>query len=90
MFESVSNSLDNYDILGGWICKSPLQAKKMAMYGLTDIQSSLLMDNVYFVTTDESSTDFLIAYYNSKGYNITLKDVDKVADKFRIIKVVAE
>ncbi len=90
MFEGVDNSIDNFDTLGGWACKSPLQIKKMEKYGLTDIQSSLLQDNVYFVITDENSTDFLVAYYNSKGYDITLEDVDLVAGKFRIIKVIAK
>lgn len=90
MFEGVDNSIDNFDTLGGWACKSPLQIKKMEKYGLTDIQSSLLQDNVYFVITEENSTDFLVAYYNSKGYDITLEDVDIVAGKFRIIKVIAK
>lgn len=90
MFEEVNNSLDNFDTLGGWTCKSPLQTRKMEKYGLTDIQSSLLQDNVYFVITEENSTDFLVAYYNSKGYDITLEDVDLVAGKFRIIKVIAK
>lgn len=87
MFEGVSNYLDNYDIPGGWACKSPLQTRKLESYGFTDIQSSLLKDNVYFVITDESSTDFLVAYYNNKGIKITLEEVDVVADKFRIMKL---
>ena len=87
MFEDASNSMDNYDILGGWACKSPLQTRKIESYGFTDIQSSMLRANVYFVITDESSTDFLVAYYNNKGIKISLEEVDLVADKFRIIKL---
>lgn len=87
MFEDVSNSFDNYDTLGGWTCNSPLQRRKMDKYGFADIQSALLTDSAYFVITDESSTDFLVAYYNNKGIKISLEEVDLVADKFRIIKL---
>lgn len=87
MFGDTDNSFDNYDILGGWFCKSPLQQKKLDRYGFSDIQSSLLEDNVYFVITDESSTDWLTKYYNNKGIDVTLNEVCIVADKFRIIKL---
>lgn len=87
MFANVDNSFENYDTLGGWVCKSPLQQKKLDKYKLSDIQSSLLQDGVYFVITDESSTDWIVSYYNSKGVEVSLDEVDVVADKFRIIKL---
>ena len=35
MFVDVDNSLANYDIMGGWACKSPLQRKKLAAFGIS-------------------------------------------------------
>ncbi|SHI03877.1 hypothetical protein SAMN02745229_01355 [Butyrivibrio fibrisolvens DSM 3071] len=87
MFTDTDNSLDNFDILGGWACKSPLQDAKLKAFGFKDIQSSLLSENVYLVVKSEYSTDWLMSYYNNKGVGIELSEVDTVADTFRIIKV---
>lgn len=38
MFADVDNTLENYDIMGGWACKSPLQIQKYAKFGFTDKQ----------------------------------------------------
>ncbi|WP_022752691.1 hypothetical protein [Butyrivibrio fibrisolvens] len=87
MFADTDNSLDNYDILGGWACKSPLQDAKLKAFGYSDIQSSLLTANAYLVIRSEYSTDWLVAYYNDKGIKITLDEADTIAGEFRIIKV---
>ncbi|PWT26304.1 hypothetical protein [Butyrivibrio fibrisolvens] len=87
MFANTDNSLDNFDILGGWACKSPLQTTKLEAFGFEDIQSSLLSSNVYFVVKSEYSTDWLVSYYNNKGIDIELSEIDMVADTFKIIKV---
>lgn len=87
MFTDVDNRLDNYDILGGWACKSPLQVEKLEAFGYTDIQSALLSDNAYLVVKSDYSTDWLTAYYNNKGIMITLDEVDNIAGEFKIIKV---
>ena len=89
MFKGTDNSLDNYDILGGWACKSPLQDSKLEAFGYEDIQSSLLSDNAYLVIKKDHSTDWLVSYYNNKGVKISLNEVDIVADTFRIIEVSA-
>ena len=89
MFGDTDNSLDNYDILGGWASKSPLQETKLEAFGYTDIQSSLLSDNAYLVIQSDYSTDWLIAYYNNKGIQIVLDEADTIAGQFRIIKVTA-
>ena len=32
MFANVNNTFANYDILGGWMCKSPLYQAKLKQY----------------------------------------------------------
>jgi hypothetical protein len=64
-----------------------LQTTKLEAFGFEDIQSSLLSSNVYFVVKSEYSTDWLVSYYNNKGIDIELSEIDMVADTFKIIKV---
>ena len=89
MFTYVDNGIDNYDILGGWACKSPLQVEKLDAFGYKDIQSSLLTDNSYLVISSEYSTDWLVAYYNDKGIKIVPNEVDVVGG-FKIMKISEE
>lgn len=65
------NSYRNYELCGGWAAKSPIYAKKLSRYGIGNIESDLLyMNNLYFVTRVERGTDWMVAYYRSKGYDV--------------------
>lgn len=90
MFGQTDNSLDNYDVLGGWACKSPLQTEKMKAFGFTGISDSLLTDKVLLVIRTEDSTDWLKAYYNDKGIEVTLQTVDTVGDSYAVVQVTAQ
>ena len=73
MFVDVDNSLANYDIMGGWACKSPLQRKKLAAFGISNMEEALLtQDNVYYVQEKGADTRWLIRYYRDHGREITL------------------
>lgn len=41
MFEKVDNSGRNYDIIGGWACKSPLSGREPLQYFITDSRRSV-------------------------------------------------
>ena len=50
IFKNVDNSITNYDIMGGWMCKTPLYGKKLGQFGLGDTQDALLKEEgVYFI-----------------------------------------
>lgn len=102
MFKDVDNSHKNYDLLGGWICNSPLQRQARSSYvQLSDddtmkpgevmsIQEALLTDNVYFAISQSEEVEFLIDFYEEKGKNVTLELQDTVGegeDAFQIYKV---
>ena len=73
MFVDVDNSLANYDIMGGWACKSPLQRKKLAAFGISNMEEALLtQDNVYYVQEKGADTKWLIRYCRDHGREITL------------------
>lgn len=80
MFVDVDNSLANYDIMGGWACKSPLQRKKLAAFGIDNMEEALLaQDHVYYVQEKGADTLWLIRYYMDHGKEITLTLEKEVA-----------
>ena len=87
MFERVDNSYANHDIMGGWASKSPLFEEKMQKFGLTNMQDSLLLDNVYMVQVLSEDVTWIADYYREKGIDVTVKEVDKVADAFGIYSI---
>ncbi len=88
MFEDVDNSLDNYDIMGGWACKSPLQKKKLAVFGIRNMEAALKdRDNVYFVRSISEDMDWLFEYYEGHNTPVEATLVETVAGIFEIYKV---
>ena len=77
----------NSDIMGGWICNSPLQDEKEAEYGVKDMESALLANGVYFVCDDVQDRQWLVDYYESKGVEIEMTEVTRVSDAFGIFDV---
>ncbi|MBD5483104.1 MAG: hypothetical protein HDR15_11395 [Lachnospiraceae bacterium] len=73
------NSYRNYELCGGWASKSPIYAEKLSRYGVGNIESDLLyMNNLYFVTRTDRDTDWMIAYYRCKGYDVRVVHEDMV------------
>lgn len=88
MFADVDNSLTNYDIMGGWACKSPLWRKKLEKFGITNMEESLAADeNVYYVQETGKDTKWLYRYYESHGKVITMELVELVGDYFEIYQI---
>lgn len=88
MFEDVDNSLDNYDIMGGWACKSPLQKKKLQAFGISNMEQALKdMENVYFVRRNTEDMQWLKAYYEGHGTPVEVTLVETVAEVFEIYEV---
>ena len=91
MFEGVDNSLDNYDIMGGWACKSPLQRKKFALFGIDNMEQALReKENVYFVRKSGEDMDWLFAYYESHEAPVRAERIAVIAEVFEIYEVRAD
>lgn len=91
MFEAVDNSLDNYDVMGGWACKSPLQRKKFNLFGIDNMEQALRdNDNVYFVRKNTEDMQWLKDYYEGHDTPVELTLVETVADIFEIYEVTGE
>ena len=88
MFEKVDNSLDNYDIMGGWACKSPLQRKKLARYGIENMEQALKdQDNVYFVRKSGEDMQWLFDYYEGHGTPVEAEKIAVAGEDFEIYSV---
>lgn len=70
---------ENHELLGGWICNSPLYKKKLEAYGITSVEEALLnQDNVFLVQEADKSLDWVEAYYESKGYRISIAEKNRI------------
>lgn len=58
MFKNVDNSFTNYDIMGGWMCKTPLYDQKLRRFGIESTSGALLgSDGVYFIIEKERAAE---------------------------------
>lgn len=88
MFKNVDHTLDNYDIMGGWANKSPLYRKKLATFGISDMEQGLLsMEQVYFVKKETEDMDWLFSYYEDHGTPVTATLTDTVGNTFEVYAV---
>ena len=91
IFKDVDNSLANYDIMGGWMCKSPLYREKLEKFGIVTMEEALLSnDNVYYIMetgTPDSSTDWLQAYYREKGIAVSIESVESIGDGYKVYRI---
>ncbi len=85
-FEDVDNNLDNYDLMGGWVIKSPLTVKKLKNYGMEALDGNSAMerglvnlDDVYIIIKSEKNVDWLVDYYEEKaGIQVAVNVVDEI------------
>lgn len=67
VFQNVDNSPANYDLMGGWVVKSPATDKKYEMFGFTSMEDAILdMDNVYVIMKKENSAEWMEDYYRNR------------------------
>lgn len=76
MFKDVDNSIKNYDIIGGWASKSPVNREALARFGISDIEEDLLTGtNVYFISDRKNMDGWMEAYYLGRGTDIQVLPV---------------
>lgn len=91
MFVNVDNSLDNYDIMGGWACKSPLWRKKLAAFDITNMEEALISrSDVFYVQEAGADAEWLNNYYADHGVDIELALTDKIGSSFEIYRITAK
>lgn len=90
MFADVDNTRKNYDLMGGWMCNSPLQKEVRKTYvgflsekGETaevTMAEALLLENFYFVIRADRDASFITEYYQTLGKEVCLEFIDSIGD----------
>ena len=87
MFANVDNTLENYDIMGGWACKSPLQKQKNAKFGFDSMQKALLQDHVYMIENAADDISWILDYYSAEGISVKAERKDVTGGNFAVYKL---
>ncbi len=93
MFANVNNTYANYDILGGWMCKSPLYQEKLVRYGTESAADALLnQDNVYFIMSNAEAADrgldWMIDYYADRGVAVSVQKSDTINENYAVYEII--
>lgn len=85
LFENVDNTMSNYDIMGGWASKSPLNDKKLGCFGIESMEHAILeQDNVFVIVQAKEPQSLppfeesLSGYYAERGETIELYKADSI------------
>lgn len=73
LFSDTDASYRNFDLLGGWISKSPLAEAKRSYMGLDPADQALLEGQAHFVTDGgrpESDVGHIISYFEAEGISV--------------------
>lgn len=92
IFGNNDHSYANYDIMGGWICKSPLYKEKLSRYHIISAKEALLeQDNVYLIMSDSEALDrgldWIINFYDSQGVSVRVEKTDKIGEFYSVYQV---
>lgn len=92
LLEWRDNTLANYDIIGGWMCKSPLYRKKLAAFGMESAADGLAAGKAYFIMSDEEEELRGLAWlevpYAEQGLDVYVEEHDRIGDSYGVYRVV--
>lgn len=85
LFEPKSQGLSNYDLMGGWAVKSPLNRKKLDAFLIEDMGDAVLNRADVFVIVQEPESpnfptleEWVTSYYEEKGQEVLLRKKDGI------------
>lgn len=92
LFSVGRGSCANYDIAGGWICKSPLYREKLSRFGIVSAGDALAEDGrVFFIMSEEEKNarglDWLGDFYEEKGRKVEIRESGKINENYRVYQV---
>lgn len=84
---AADDGFGNYDLLGGWLCKSPLAVKKLQAFGYDTVQEAVADAGTFLAGREEVSWDWLVEALAEQGIYGEVVCVDTVSveeEKWRI------
>ena len=92
LLECRDNAPANYDIAGGWMCKSPLYRKKLAVFGIEDAADALTQGKAGFIMSDEEKDlrglTWLASIYAEKGLNVHVEEYGRIGENYGVYQVI--
>ena len=88
LFDASDNGYANYDIMGGWMCKSPLYYEKLQRSGIEGAGEAMCEgENAYLIMSDleaaERGFDWITDYYAAQGTTTRIEEVDVIGENVR-------
>lgn len=92
IFDGAGCGYANYDILGGWMCGSPLYHAKIAQYGIESAAQSLLeQEHVYLIVSDQEAQaqgwEWIENFYAAQKISVRIDKVDKIGENYGVYRV---
>ncbi len=92
LLECRDNAPANYDIAGGWMCKSPLYREKLAAFNIEDASDALAEGKVGFIMSDEEvrlrGLTWLVIPYAEQGLDVYVEECDRIGADYGVYQVV--
>lgn len=92
LLEYRDNAPANYDIAGGWMCKSPLYRKKLAAFGIEDAADALAQGKADFIMSDEEKSlrglTWLAVPYAEKGLDVYIEEYGRIGENYGVYQVI--
>lgn len=84
----------NYDILGGWMCGSPLYREKIGRYGVNSAGQALLeQDRAYLILSDTEAAQqgfgWIEDCYAAQGISVTVREVDRIGEAYAVYQILS-
>ncbi len=92
IFDGTCCDYTNYDILGGWMCGSPLYRDKIGQYGIESVKRALLeQGQVYLIVSDqevqEQGWEWIENFYAAQEIRVKIDKVDKIGENYGVYRV---
>lgn len=90
IFTPRAKSVPNFDLLGGWLCKSPLSDHKIMDLGYASMKDALMGENVFLVQDSATDISWLTDYYAAIHMRITVEKYTEIAGVFSIYQILPD
>lgn len=92
LLECRDNTLANYDIAGGWMCKSPLYRKKLAAFGIEEAAGALTEGKACFIMSDEEESlrglTWIEIPYAEHDLAVHVEAYDRIGENYGVYQVI--
>lgn len=92
LLERRDNALTNYDIAGGWMCKSPLYREKLAAFGIETAADALAAGKADFIMSDEEENLRGLLWieipYAEHDVAVYVEQYDRIGENYGVYQVI--